>query len=93
MTPDQLLAQYERAWLQVRPGIPAAQLEAAHMLTAPLTQTDFDRIYRKGQRGWLEHNAGILTMDTDAILVEARCELDDLMFYLSFRSARLRGIV
>jgi hypothetical protein len=91
VTPDQLRASYERVWLQVRPGIPAAQVEAAHMLTAPLTQTDVDRIYRKGERGWLEHEAGILRMDTDQVLVEARAEIDDLVWYLAFRSARLRG--
>jgi hypothetical protein len=78
MTPDQLRASYERVWLQVR-------------LTAPLTQTDVDRIYRKGERGWLEHEAGILRMDTDQVLVEARAEIDDLVWYLAFRSARLRG--
>lgn len=93
MTPDHLIAQYERVWPTVRAGIPAAQVEAAHLLTAPLTQTDIDRIYRKGQRGWLEHNAGILRMDTDQMLVEARAELDDLCWYLAFRAARLRGTV
>lgn len=93
MTPSDLIAQYERVWPIVRQGIPAAQVASAHMLTAPLTKTDYDRIFRKGQRGWLEHNAGILTMDTDAILVEARNELDDLVFYESFRAARLRGAV
>jgi hypothetical protein len=50
-----------------------------------------DRIYRKGERGWLEHEAGILRMDTDQVLVEARAEIDDLVWYLAFRSARLRG--
>jgi hypothetical protein len=60
-------------------------------LTSPLTMTDIDRIRQKGQRGWLEHNAGITRMSTDDLLVEARAELDDLLFYISWRSALLDG--
>lgn len=93
MTPDQLIASYDGHWPDVKRGIKDAQIEAIRLIAQPLTQTDYDRIYRKGQRGWLEHNAGILRMDTDQMLVEARAELDDLLWYLSFRSARLRGTV
>jgi hypothetical protein len=91
VTPDELIARYEMVWPEVKRGIPNAQVQAAHMLTAPLTITDIDRIHAKGQRGWLEHAGGIVNMTTDGMLVEARNELDDLMWYLSFRSARLGG--
>lgn len=93
MRPDEMIAAYERVWPTVKQGIPAAQVEAAHLLTSPLTITDLDRIHAKGQRGWLEHAGGIMGMDTDQILVEARAELDDLLFYLAFRAARLRGVL
>ncbi len=93
ITPAQLIAAYERVWPQIKQGIPAAQVEAAHLLTSPLTITDFDRIHRKSQRGWLEHAGGIMQMDTDTLLVEARNELDDLLVYLAFRTARLAGRV
>jgi hypothetical protein len=91
VTPDELIARYEMVWPEVKRGIPAAQIAAAHMLTAPLTSTDIDRIHTKGQRGWLEHAAGITTMSTDDLLVEARAELDDLLFYVSWRAAMLDG--
>jgi hypothetical protein len=91
VTPDELIARYEMVWPEVKRGIPNAQVHAAHMLTAPLTITDIDRIHAKGQRGWLEHAAGITTMSTDDLLVEARAELDDLLFYVSWRGALLDG--
>ena len=88
-----MIAAYERLWPVVKSGIPEAQVAAAHLITAPLTITDYDRIHAKGQRGWLEHAGGIVKMDTDQILVEARAELDDLCWYMAFRNARLRGII
>jgi hypothetical protein len=91
MRPDELIARYEMVWPEVKRGIPAAQITAAHLLTAPLNATDMDRIHAKGQRGWLEHAAGITTMSTDDLLVEARAELDDLLFYVSWRGALLDG--
>jgi hypothetical protein len=89
MTPDELIARYEMVWPEVKRGLSHAQIDAVRLIASPITVTDIDRIHAKGQRGWLEHAAGITHMSTDQMLVEARAEVDDLLWYLSFRAATL----
>jgi hypothetical protein len=76
---------YERLWETIRPRLHVAQVAAIHMLSAPLTVSDFDRIRNKGWRGYLEHGGGIVRMTSDDLLVEARAECDDLLFYTAKR--------
>lgn len=76
---------YERFWESIRPKLYVAQIAAVHMLSSPLTVSDFDRIRTKGWEGWKEHGGDIVNMSSDRLLIEARAENDDALFYHAAR--------